>query len=138
VLRKGSGQLLAHLIGDYLLQSDWMALGKVTGNFPAAVHALTYTIPFVILTRSPYRLAFISGSHFAIDRWRLARYVCWAKNNLAPPGFNPPWSECQATGYPSDRPVWMTVWLMILADNTLHGVCNWLALEVRHAETSMG
>jgi hypothetical protein len=123
------GQLLAHLVGDYLLQSDWMALNKTQRHPPAAAHALTYTLPFLALTRSPARLALVAGSHFAIDRWRLARYVCWAKNNLGPPGLNPPWAECKVTGYPPDRPEWLTVWLMIIADNTLHGLCNWLALR---------
>ena len=83
------------------------------------------------------------ASHFAIDRWRLARYVVWAKNRLAPWGRgelvnvgrrsgtgicvekapravppNKPWSVCKATGYDPDRPQWMTVWLLIIADNT--------------------
>lgn len=124
-----AGQLLAHLVGDYVLQSDWMALNKTKHHGPAIAHALTYTLPFMALTHSPRRLALIAGSHFVIDRWRLARHVCWAKNNLAPRGANPPWAQCKATGYPPDRPDWMTVWLMILADNTMHGVCNWLALH---------
>ena len=124
-----SGQLLAHLTGDYLLQSDWMALNKTKESLPAAAHAVTYALPFLALTRDPRRLALIAGSHFVIDRWRLARHVCWAKNFLAPPGSNPPWSECKATGYPPGRPDWMTVWLMIVADNTMHGLCNWLALR---------
>lgn len=126
---RGPGQVLTHLTGDYLLQSDWMALNKTTRSLPAAMHAVTYALPFLVLTRSPRRLALIAGSHFAIDRWRLARHVCWAKNNLAPAGSNLPWSECTATGYPPDRPDWMATWLMIIADNTMHGICNWLALR---------
>ena len=121
-------QILAHLAGDYLLQSHWMATRKTSGNAPAAIHAVTYTLPFLALTRSPRRLALIAGSHFVIDRWRLARHVCWAKNFLAPPGSNPSWEKCQATGYPPDCPDWLAVWLMIIADNTMHGICNWLAL----------
>lgn len=42
---------------------------------------------------------------------------------------NWPWRECKATGYPPDRPDWMTVWLMIVADNTLHLTINFLALR---------
>lgn len=123
------GQLLAHLAGDYLLQSHWMAQNKTVRHAPAAVHAIAYTLPFLALTRDPRRLALIMGSHFVIDRWRLARHVCWAKNNVAPRGFNPPWEECTATGYPPDCPDWLAVWLMIAADNSLHGLCNWLALR---------
>ena len=80
-----------------------MALNKTQQSLPAAVHAVTYALPFLALTRSPRRLALIAGSHFVIDCWRLARHVCWAKNNLAPPGSNPPWEKCKATGYPPDR-----------------------------------
>lgn len=125
-----AAQLLAHLAGDYLLQSDWMAAGKTSRAGPAAAHAAAYTVPFLFLTRSPIRLAAIGGSHFVIDRWRLARHVCWAKNNLAPAGANRPWAECRATGYDPDRPLWMTTWLMIIADNTIHALCNWAALTL--------
>lgn len=118
-------QLVAHAVGDYILQSDWMATEKTKRSLAAAVHALTYTLPFLFITRSPAALALICGTHFVIDRWRLARYVVWAKNWLGP---NRPWAECVATGYPADRPAWLTVWLLIIADNTLHVLCNGLAL----------
>lgn len=118
-------QLVAHAVGDYILQSDWMANEKTKQNTAAAVHAFTYTLPFLFLTTSPEALAVILLTHFAIDRWRLARYVVWLKNWMGP---NRPWSECTATGYPADRPAWLTVWLLIIADNTLHVICNGLAL----------
>lgn len=118
-------QLVAHAIGDYILQSDWMATEKTKQNLAAVVHALTYGIPFLFLSPSPLALAVIVGTHFVIDRFRLARYVVWAKNWLGP---NRPWSECVATGYPADRPAWLTVWLLIIADNVLHVMINGLAL----------
>jgi hypothetical protein len=119
-------QLVAHAVGDYILQSDWMATEKTKQNAAAAAHAFTYTLPFLFLTRSLAALAVICGTHFAIDRWRLARYVVWLKNWMGP---NRPWSECVATGYPADRPAWLTVWLLIIADNTMHVLCNGLALR---------
>ena len=73
-------QILAHLIGDYVLQSHWMAQEKTKQSFAAAVHATTYTLPFLFLTQSVAALAFILWTHFLIDRFRLARYVVWAKN----------------------------------------------------------
>ncbi len=33
--------LLAHLVGDYLIQSDWMATEKVKRWWPAIVHGTT-------------------------------------------------------------------------------------------------
>lgn len=121
-------QLVAHAIGDYVLQSDWMATEKTKQNLAAAIHASTYTLPFLFLEASGWALFVIAWSHYFIDRYRLARYVVWFKNFSAPPGFNPSWEQCKATGYPPDRPPWMTVWLMIIADNVLHVLCNGLAL----------
>src|SRR6478609_9282332 len=77
--------VLAHMIGDYLLQSDYMASQKTTSKKAALAHVLTYSIPFAILcTHNPIALFIIIATHFVIDHWRLARYVCWAKNHLAP------------------------------------------------------
>ncbi len=123
-------QLLAHLVGDYLLQSDWMANEKVKRFLPAAVHALIYSLGFLLLRPSIAAWLVILASHFLVDRYRLARYVVWAKNDFFAPGnSNPPWRECTATGYPPDRPAWLAVWLTIIADNTLHLLCNGLALR---------
>jgi hypothetical protein len=119
------GQVLAHGVGDFVLQSDWMATEKAKRTFPALCHVCAYTLPFLLLTQSVPALLAIAGSHFAIDRWRLTRYLVWAKNWLGP---NRPWKECQATGYPPDRPVWLTFWLLIIVDNIVHICCNALAL----------
>lgn len=119
-------QLLLHAVGDYLLQSHWMATSKTSKSIAALAHVVTYTLPFLLITESPAALAFIAGTHFVIDRWRLARYVCWLKNFLGP--GNKPWSKCSVTGYPSDTPAWLAVWLMIISDNVMHVICNGLAL----------
>jgi hypothetical protein len=124
-------QLILHLIGDYVTQSDWMAINKTKEDGPAAAHALCYSLPFLLLTGfSQHGLAawvVILFTHFVIDRYRLARYVVWAKNWL---GIgNRPWSECTSTGYPPGRPDWLCVWLLIIADNTMHLVINYSALR---------
>lgn len=120
--------LVAHAIGDYLLQSHWAATEKTKRSSAAAVHVTTYMLPFLFLTRSVPALVVIVGTHFVIDRWRLARYVVWAKNFLAPRGANRPWAECTTTGYPDTTPAWLSVWLLIVADNILHVACNGLAI----------
>jgi hypothetical protein len=76
-------QLLCHIIGDYVLQSDYMAQNKTNKSWIAMFHAFSYSIPFWFVA-SWRAQVFIIISHFVIDRWRLARYVCWAKNFLAP------------------------------------------------------
>ena len=136
--------LIAHLVGDYLLQSDWMATEKTKKTWPAVAHVATYTLPFLLITQSPVALVFIAATHFLMDRFRLVRYLCWAKNYMGSPPVCDDcgcedhvrhldwdylsWKNCSGTGYHKDRPPWMSVWLMIIADNTVHLACNWFAV----------
>ncbi len=123
-------QILAHLIGDYVLQSHWMANEKTKRSIAALVHVLFYSLPFLFFFRPTLAAwAFIVGTHFVIDRWRLARYVVFAKNFLAPRSAWPQWSRCSRTGYDESLPPFLAVWLFIIADNTLHLICNALALR---------
>ena len=119
-------ELLAHLVGDYVIQTDHMAQRKTSESVPALLHAVTYTLPFTVLTRKWQPLAIIAGTHFVIDRWRLAKHVAWAKNQLAPEEYRPPHT---ATGYSEETPAWMAVWLMIACDNTMHLCINHWALR---------
>lgn len=112
---------LAHIVGDYLIQSDWMAQEKTTRWWPAAAHAVTYGLPFVLVTQSAAALLVIVATHAVIDRYRLARHVVWAKNQLAPQAFRPGHT---ATGYDESRPEWLSTWLLIIADNVLHMLIN--------------
>lgn len=144
-------QIVVHLVGDYILQSDWQALNKSKRSWPCLIHVILYTLPFLFLTQSWKALAFIAVTHFLIDRFGLARYVMWLKNHIGPfarleldptqmnylmwnwrdPYF--PWKECQQTGYHDQgndlRPNWIRVWLLIIADNTLHLILNGIALR---------
>jgi hypothetical protein len=125
-------QILAHLLGDYILQSHWMAQNKAKQSFAAAVHAVTYTLPFIFITRSFTALALICGSHFLVDRFRLARWVVWFKNGYMF-STSPHYVHLHYatdTGYREDLPPWLAVWLLIIADNTLHLVCNGAALAL--------
>lgn len=141
--------LLLHLLGDYITQSDWMANNKTSSSVPAAVHAMVYSLPFLLLRPSLLAFAMILGTHFLIDRFRLAKYVVWAKNYLAPynetwgrfggqddgiwlttNALKYKWSQCKDNfGYPKDTPVFLSMWLMIIADNTLHLGINYLSLK---------
>jgi hypothetical protein len=120
-----AGQLLAHAVGDYLLQSQWMADHKTQRWAAAWLHAVTYALPFLLLTRSPSALIVIAGTHAVIDHYRLARWVVWAKNwRPAASGWGIMWGARTATGYPETLPPWMAVWLMIIADNVMHVLIN--------------
>lgn len=123
-------QVLAHLVGDFVLQSDWMATNKKSRILPCLIHVLTYTIPFLLLTRSPFALLAIMGTHFAIDHWKFPQRLVWAKNwLLSPAKHRKTWDECSFTGYSPDRPVWLTAWLLIAVDNILHLVINGLSIR---------
>ncbi len=123
--------LIAHLFGDYVLQSDWMATRKTSAWWPAIAHGITYTLPHLIVAQSPWALLVIGGTHIVIDRYRLARHLVWLKNHLAPRGHRtPPWRECTATGYPPDRPQGLAVALMILCDNAVHLAINAAAISL--------
>lgn len=120
-------QLLCHLVGDYLLQTQWMASNKRSDWFAAMLHALVYSALFLLLKPSLAALTVILLTHFLIDHLGLARYVVFAKNWVNQPRLR--WSDCSATGYPADMPPWMSVWLLIIADNTMHLSINYAALR---------
>lgn len=119
-------QILFHLIGDYITQTDWMATEKTKKTFAAFCHATVYALPFLLIA-SPLAVFVIWITHLLIDRYRLARYVVFAKNWVT--NTKLVWSDCQATGYPSQTPIWLSVWLLIIADNTLHLIINYLAIR---------
>jgi len=119
--------ILAHLVGDYVLQSHWMAVEKTSRWWPAIAHGVTYGLPFLLITQSPAALAVIVVTHIVIDRLRLARHLVWLKNQVGPRRHRPVWGR-DVAGYPEDTPPWLAAWLMIIADNTLHLVINVAAI----------
>ena len=121
-------ELICHLIGDYLLQSDWMASEKVKRFHVALTHGLFYSLPFLFLSPTKTQILIIAVSHAVIDRWRIAKYVVYFKNFISPVSYWYKWDECSITGYNKSRPDWLAVWLMIIADNTLHLVINHFTL----------
>jgi len=140
-------QLLFHWIGDYLLQSDWMALNKTKKDIPCYIHCFLYTLPFWLLTSEGWNtwllgsLSFIFWSHFIIDRFSLVKYLIYFKNHINPSFSYKPWKYCNTTGYFDNlkqlpiigyadiRPGYITIWLYIITDNGLHLICNYLALK---------
>lgn len=120
-------QLLLHLLGDYVTQTDKMAAEKTRSLAMAFVHAGVYGLPFLLLNPSTSAFFVIVVSHALIDRYRLARYVVFLKNAIHDPELR--WQDCKETGYPSERPAWLAVWLLIVADNILHLLINYSALR---------
>lgn len=117
-------QLIAHLLGDYILQSHTEARKKTQFHKWAVFHALKYTAPFVFVTQSQIALLVIFLTHWIVDRYRLARYVNYAKNAISMAG-----KPVTATGYPEETPAWLGVWLLVITDNTIHLITNYLAIK---------
>lgn len=120
-------ELLLHLLGDYVTQTNWMANRKRAHLAPAAIHALVYALPFLLLQPSALGWWIICISHFLIDHFGLARYLVFAKNWVTEPHLR--WRDCSATGYPPSTPVWLATWLTIIADNFLHLAINYWCLR---------
>lgn len=121
-------QLVLHGVGDYILQSHWMASEKTEKSLPAAVHSVTYVLPFLFLTTDWLPLLVMATTHFFIDRFRLARYVVWFKNLAAPKKYRLPLDYCP-TGYPNTTAPYLATWLLIIADNLIHIGINALCLN---------
>ena len=80
-------QLILHLFGDYITQTDWMATRKTKRTAVAVLHAAVYTLPFILLEPSMVALSVIFATHAAIDRYRVARFVVFAKNWTTQPSL---------------------------------------------------
>ena len=119
--------LLCHLIGDYVLQSQPMADRKTTSSVWACIHAAAYSIPFALLlalTAQPgpglVALFVIFWTHASIDRYRLAaRWCAWHGTGTREGGV---WARWNASAEPV--PPFLSVWLTIVVDNTMHLAIN--------------
>lgn len=120
------GLIVGHMVGDYIVQNDWMAANKGnpwpgsvwwasddpigkkwwTGNIACFVHCLCYTLSVWACSfwwMPWWGLLACFAIHFPIDRWRLAGW--WMRNVSGQSAFaNGPLSP----------------WSIIIVDNTFH------------------
>ena len=107
--------LLLHLLGDYVTQNSYVANTKTERSSVAMLHATIYGLPFLLVVGMSWQLAVIVFSHAIIDRFRIITY--WIKLT------NWNWSSTNF-GFSAETPKFMSVWLMIIADNTFHLIIN--------------
>lgn len=65
--------ILCHLIGDYVLQVDFIAKSKGDNLYHMFVHCALYCTPFYFLFGVSWQLAFVFITHVIIDLLK-ARY----------------------------------------------------------------
>ena len=94
--------IFAHLIGDYLIQNDWMAKEKKRSSLICAYHVLLYLVPFLFASLTWWQIALIGVQHFIQDRTNIVVWLMRLKGseNFTRPPFAP--------------------WSIILTDNILH------------------
>lgn len=59
--------ILCHLVGDYVLQVDFIAKTKGTNWYHLFVHCALYVLPFYIVFGLTWQLGFIFVAHMIID-----------------------------------------------------------------------
>lgn len=94
---------IGHLVGDFLLQNDWMALNKKKSSLHCHIHCAVYTLTIWLFTGwDAWSMAVCYIAHFAIDRSDVIdRYM----TIIGQERFKTP-------------PMWP--WSVIAVDNTFH------------------
>lgn len=107
--------IVAHLVGDFLLQTGWMAANKAKRWDALLTHAGVYTLCILTIGwfgfggLSLWGIALVYVSHIIIDR---RTFVAW-------------WVE-KVMKAPDNQ----KIWLSIMADQTFHIVFLVLALHL--------
>lgn len=65
--------IMCHLIGDYVLQNDFIANTKGSNWYHLFVHCSLYILPFMIVYGITWKLGLIFVSHVIVDSLK-ARY----------------------------------------------------------------
>jgi hypothetical protein len=72
--------IYAHLIGDYIVQNDWMAGNKKNkgayGTKACLIHVITYMIPFLFTSLTALQLILIGSQHYIQDRTFFVSWFC--------------------------------------------------------------
>ena len=102
---------LGHMVGDYILQTDWLAENKKTKTLPCLIHCILWAgcvVLFAGWTSSWIPFLVLLSVHFIQDRTSIVR--SWMRvigqENFATGPYAP--------------------WSMVIVDNTFHLLQIWL------------
>lgn len=117
--------IVGHLVGDYLLQNDWMAINKKKRTLPCVVHSLLWTLAVMGFagwygaTEVGYAnekywfdawvFATLFGTHFIQDRTAIVLFWMTSINSQ------------KAFAAPPTAP-----WSIIVVDNVWHVLTIWI------------
>lgn len=129
--------LLGHLVGDYLLQNNWMAQGKSKhsglGWLQCMVHCVLYSLAVCLFTMFSWKwfcLVFIS--HFFIDKFSLAEKYLKFVNGRSIEQFLSSEDNKKYTPHVGLR-AGITSLVYVVTDNTMHLLLMWGAWQVFYA-----
>ncbi len=137
--------VLAHLVADFVLQNDWIAINKATGgrNGWAALsvhgfHVGLCLLPVIVAygLRGLVYLVVVVGTHMAVDRWKVlatrrsekqalegARRRHAGKPDSTPSGLGVAWTPWPGMLFAADQALHLTIalvgWLVVLQAATL-------------------
>ncbi len=100
---------LGHLVGDYLLQTDWMAMNKKQQSLPAAIHCLIWSLSVLFFTGWGWQIGLVLFVfHFIQDRTQIINQ--WMNRFGQKEFANGPFAP----------------WSLVIVDNTFHLLQIWL------------
>ena len=107
-------QLILHLFGDYVLQNQWITNNKIQNNLKgyliSFLHAVIYSIPFLIFLTTWEAWLIILISHFFIDKYQFAKH--WVK----------------IMNFRNKNYMVVNNGIRIVIDNCFHLICNYFAI----------
>ena len=80
--------LALHMLGDYVLQNEWMAQNKLSDPLARLLHVLVYSIPFLLWGNWYYDMdgllfgLALGAVHFAVDSHRFAANHPWPPKSI--------------------------------------------------------
>ena len=117
--------LIGHLIGDYFLQNDWLALSKNKhtglGWLTCTVHCILYTLAVCAITRTleiPW-VVLVFLSHFIIDKFGLPEKYLKAINGRSLERFMNNKDNAKYSPHIGLRCGFTTL-VFVVVDNTMH------------------